>query len=296
MSDYVTWLAGLDEAELAELLDHRPEVLRGHPARDLTALASRLCQHPAVAAALLRQPRPALQVLTALLLFGGSASVASCAGLLEPVPGSGDHVEQVRHWMGRLAAYGLAWVDEGQVAHLAPSVSTVYDAPDGTGAPAALIIGQVPRDRLAPTLRAWGLPSQTTKAGAAAALAEAFADPVRVAAQVQLLTSEQRAVLAEDEERAYTDQAGYTRWLRALEAAKAAGLLLGGYQPHEGQLPAEVRAALRDKALPFDPFEPAVPTSAASAEMVQRESRAALVQFSEACLTVLDHVRDTPLA
>jgi hypothetical protein len=297
MSDYVTWLAGLDEAELTELLDNRPEVLRGHPARDLTAVASRLCQPPAVAAALLRQPRPALEALTALLLFGGHASVASCAGLLEPVPGNGDHVEQVRYWLGALAAYGLAWVDDDEVAHVAPSVSTVYDAPAGTGAPAALIIDQVSKDRLAPVLRAWGLPAQTTKAATVAVLAEAFADPVRVAAQVQRLSPELRATLAdEDEKRAYSDHAWYTRRLRALEAAKAAGLLLGGYQPHEGHLPAEVRVALRDKALPFAPFEPAVPTSAASAQMVERESRAALVQFSEACLTVLDHVRDTPLA
>ena len=296
MSDYVSWLAGLDERELAELLDNRPEVLRGRPARDLAAVASRLSQQPAVAAALLRQPRPALQVLTALLLFGGRVSVASCAGLLEPAPG-GDHVEQVRHWLGALAAYGLAWVDDDDVAHVAPSVGTVYDAPEDAGAPAALLIDQVSKDRLAPVLRAWGLPAQTTKAATAAVLADAFADPVRVAAQVQLLSPAQREALAtEGEERPFTDQGWFTRRLDALRAGKAAGVVLGGYAEYEGHTPAEVRVALRDKALPFDPTEPAVPASAASAEMVERESRAALVQFSEACLTVLDHVRDKPLA
>ena len=51
MSDYLTWLASLDESELATLLVNRPEVLRGTPARDLAAVESRLSQHQAVAVA-----------------------------------------------------------------------------------------------------------------------------------------------------------------------------------------------------------------------------------------------------
>ena len=297
MSDYLTWLASLDESELATLLVNRPEALRGTPARDLGAVESRLSQQQAVAVALLRQPRPALQVLTALMLCGGRGSVARCASVLQTSPGTGDHVEQVRGWLGRLAAYGLAWVDDDQVAHVHPSVAAVLAVPEGAGAPAAALIDQISKDRLAPVLRAWGLPSQTTKAATAAVLAEAFADPVRVAAQLERLTSEERTALA-DETGASFDGLHH-QWLgrrmSAIQAGAAAGVVLGGYSPHEGNLPAEVRVALRDKPLPFDPIEPTLPTAEASPQMVERESRAALVQFSEACLTILDHVRDRPV-
>ena len=298
MSDYLTWLASLDRSELTTLFDNRPEVLRGAPARDLAAVASRLSQHHSVAAALLGQPRPAVQVLTALLVSGGRASVSRCAELLEPAPGSGDHEAQVRDWLGRLAAYGLAWVDGDQVAHLLPAVVAVLDAPDGTlGAPAALLIDEISKDRLAPVLRAWGLPPQTTKAATAAALAAAFADPVRVAAQLALLTPEQRGALVDDTGPAHEhSHEWFQRRIDALTAGKAVGVVLGGYSAYEGYVPIEVRVALRDKALPFDPVEPPLPTTAASPEMVEREGRAALVQFSEACLTILDHVRDRPLA
>ena len=298
MSDYLTWLAGLDESELTTLLDNRPEVVRGAPARDLAAVESRLSQHHGVAAALLRQPRPAVQVLTALLLCGGRTPLSRCCELLEASPGTGDHEAQVTDWLGRLAAYGLAWVDGRQVAHLLPSVAAVLDAPEGiVGARAAVVIEEISRDRLTPVLRAWGLPPQTTKAATASALVEAFADPVRVAAQLELLTPEHRAALADGTNASHED--GH-QWLRdrfgALAAGRAAGVVLGGYSPHDGHVPAEVRVALRDKPLPFDPVEPALPTTPASPEMVEREGRAALVQFSEACLTILDHVRDRPLA
>ena len=298
MSDYLTWLASLDRSELATLLDNRPEVLRGAPARDLAAVASRLSQHHAVAAALLGQPRPAVQVLTALLLSGGRASLARCSELLEPTPGVGDHDAQVRHWLGRLAAYGLAWVDSGEVAHLQPSVAAVLDPPDGAvGAPAAVLIDEISKDRLAPVLRAWGLPTQTTKAATAAVLSAAFGDPARVAAQLTLLTPQQRAGLADETGAAHEHRHLWLdRRIDALTAGKAAGVVFGGYSAYEGYVPAEVRVALRDRALPFDPMEPVLPTTAASPEMVEREGRAALMQFSEACLTILDHVRDRPLA
>jgi hypothetical protein len=297
MSDYLTWLASLDESELAALLGNRPEVLRGPPAGDLAALESRLSQHQAVAAALLQQPRPAVQVLTALLLSGGRASVARCAGVLQTSPGTGDHVEQVRGWLGRLAAYGLAWVDADQVAHVLPPVGAVLSVAEEAGTPAATLIDQMSKDRLTPMLRAWGLPAQSTKTATAAVLAEAFADPVRVAAQLERLTPEQRAALADGTGASFDGlrHQWLDRRVSALQAGTAAGVVLGGYSAYEGHLPAEVRIALRDKPLPFDPVEPTLPTAEGSPEMVERESRAALVQFSEACLTVLDHVRDRPV-
>ncbi len=169
--------------------------------------------------------------------------------------------------------------------------------PEEAGTPAATLVDQISKDRLSPVLRAWGLPTQTTKAATAAVLAEAFADPVRVAAQLERLTPEQRASLADGT--GASSEGHRHRWLdqrmSAIQAGAAAGVVLGGYSAYEGHVPAEVRIALRDKPLPFDPVEPTLPTAEASPEMVERESRAALVQFSEACLTILDHVRDRPV-
>ena len=297
MNDYLSWLAGLEEHELARLLENRPEVMNGVPAVDLSAVASRLSQPTAMATALLRQPRPALQVLTALLVTGGCTSVARCAGLLDSAVDVDAHVEQVRHWLARLAAYGLAWVDAHDVAHVAPAVGHVLPLPEDPGSPAAALLVAMSKDRLAPVLRAWGLPSQPTKVATVDVLAQAFADPARVAAQLELLSPQQRTLLVD-----LTGPDDYRfqhQWLNqrmsALQAGIAAGVVLAGYSAYEGHVPTEVRIALRNRPLPFDPVQPPLPVTEASRTMVDREGQAALAQFSEACLTVLDHVRDHPM-
>lgn len=298
MSTYLNWLSGLSEPDLAELLENRPEVLRGTPARDLRALESRLSQPQAITGALMNQPRPALQVLTALLVLGGRASVARCAGLLEPTTVGGDHVAQVRGWLWRLAAHGLAWVDEDDVAHAAPGAAQVLAVPEGLGRPLAAAMVDTAKDRLQPVLRAWGIERQPTKAAAAAALLDAFGDPVRLAAQLERLTPAQRELLAagdEDVSANLSRHSWFAQRQRAVQAGVEAGVVLPGYYGYDGEVPAEVRIALRGKGVRFDPDEPALPTTDASPEMVERESTAALVQFSEASLTILDHVRDRPV-
>src|SRR6478735_34496 len=119
MSDYLTWLGSLDEARLAQILGNRPDVLEGSPPADLSAVAARLGQHHTIAAALLRQPRPALQVLTALLLLGGRASVARCAAALEGAA-EGYLFGLVEVWLRRLEDEGLLWVQSDGAVQAAP--------------------------------------------------------------------------------------------------------------------------------------------------------------------------------
>ncbi|HEU4330551.1 MAG TPA: hypothetical protein VFR40_05495, partial [Lapillicoccus sp.] len=298
MSDFVSWLTSLDEERLADLLRRRPEALRGSAAVDLAAVESRLAQPHDIAAALLEQPRPALQVLTAVLLQGGHVSVGQCAAALEGRAGD-EHRQRIRSWLGRLEQWGLAWVDDDEVVQAAPRVGAVLAVPADWGTPARTLIEAFSKDALAPMLRAWGLPRQSTKAATVAVLAESFQDPERLGRQLDLLAPEHRKMLGEplDVTAGYADQRWFAQHANAYRAASDAGLIFGlyAYSPLDAEVPAEVRMAVRGTLLPFDPMAPPLPTIETSSDMVERESRAALELFNESSLTVLDGVRAHPV-
>jgi hypothetical protein len=296
MSDYLTWLASRDENRLAVIINNRPEVMRGTVPADLAVLASRLTEYHGIAAALLRQPRPAVQVLTAVLLLGGRASLTQCARVLDPGSAAGGHRDRIRDWVSRVEDFGLAWADD-DVVNTAPVVSAVLAVPADWGLPARALLEELSKDALTPTLRAWGLPRQSTKAATVAVLAEAFGDPVRLAGQLDRLTLRQRELLGETDPLDLTRRIADQRWIaeraEAYREARVAGLLLSSYEysPFSGETPAEVRLALSGTLLPFEPVAPSLPMTEVSADMVARESRAALELFNEAALSVLDHLR-----
>ena len=298
MSDFVSWLTSLDEERLTDLLRRRPEARRGSAAGDLSAVESRLAQPHDIAAALLEQPRPALQVLTAVLLHGGEVSVRQCAAALAGHPGD-EHRQRVREWLGRLEQWGLAWVDDDDVVHTAPRVGAVLAVPADWGTPARTLIEAFSKDALAPMLRAWGLPRQSTKAATVEVLTESFQDTERLGRQLDLLAPEDRVALGEplDLTARYADQRWFAQHANAYRAASDAGLIFGlyAYSPLDAEVPAEVRRAVRGTFLPFDPIAPPLSTAVVSADMVQRESRAALELFNESALTVLDLVRAQPV-
>ncbi len=302
MSDYLTWLAGHDEAALATLFRRRPEVLHGTPPPDLTAVASRLTQHYGIEAALVRQPRPALEVLSALLMLGGRVPVSQCAAALDDADaGVGAHLRHVRDWLGHLEDDALAWTDTDDVAHAAPLVDAVLPVPADWGRPARILLEGISKDALRPVLDAWGIPRPGTKPATVAALAEAFSDPARLRAQLERLTPRHRELLAQggDQEWSprFADQRAYAERMAAQRAGIGAGLLLApyAYSPFEGEAPAEVLMALRGRRLPFHPLPPAPPTLEVDAGLVDRDSTAALVQLNQASLSVLDQVRDRPV-
>ncbi len=303
MSDFLTWLAGLDQASLAELLRRRPDVLRGSPAPDLAAVESRLGQQHSLADALLRQPQPALDVLRALIMTGGATSVARLAAALDDGH-PGDGVDHLQRWLAALQADGLAWLEGGDaapIARTAPMVDAVLPVPADWGPPVRTLLEGMSKAALHPTLDAWGIPRPTTKTATVAALLEAFGDPVRLAAQLERLTPVQRRLLARGAAPSWSDafdgQRGYLDHVDAQRAGLAAGVLLSpyAYSPTQGEAPAEVLQALRGRGLPFDPVPPPVPTVPVTRAAVERESTAALVQVDEAVLAVLDHVRARPV-
>lgn len=295
------WLAGLSLDALEDLLSVRPDVLAGRPPNDLAGLANRLSQPESIASALLSLPRPAVQVLGALQALGGAATAARCSGLLRTtltVDGA-DHLTQVEGWLGRLAAYGLVWED-GDRVRCPPRVRQALDAPDVVGMPAALLLPHLGKDRLGPVLRAWGLDVPSTKGATIEALLEVFSDPARVAAQLQTLSEQHRAVLRDDVESVEPDHLAwsprrYSLRLEAMEAGVRAGLLLPGYSIHDASMPAEVELVLRGMQLPFDPQEPPLTRTEVAPQMMEREAQAALTQFNEACLTLVDRIRTQPV-
>jgi len=299
MSDYLTWLAGHDEPGLTELLRRRPEVLRGTPPPDLAAVEARLHKQHGVVAAIVRQPRPALELLTALLVLGGRVPVATCAAALDHAP-SGDQLDHVRGWVAHLEADGLAWVGADDSVHAGPLVEAVLSVANDWGVPVRVLAEGIPKAALASTLDAWGIARPSTKAATAAAVVDAFADPLRLATQLARLTPRQREVLTDggDEEwHPRSGQQSFAERTAAHRAAVAAGLMLVpyAYSPFVGELPAEVRLALRGGRLPFDPVPPTLETTGVSADLVERDSTAALEQLNEASLSVLDNVRDRPV-
>lgn len=299
MSDFLTWLAGHDEGRLAELLRRRPDVLRGSAPPDLAAVESRLRQEYSIADALIREPRPALDVLSALLVLGGTAHVDRLTATLDDA-GTGNHRAAVLDGLSQLEDDALAWVDAAGLAHTAPLVETVLPVPTDWGLPAQVLLERTAKNALHPVLDSWGIPRPTTKPATVTALLEAFADPVRLAAQIERLTSRHRSLLAGGglarNARSF-DQRTYTEYVQAQRAGIAAGLLLAPstYSPLDAEAPAEVLRALRGQGLPFDPLPPPLPDSPVEAALVERESTAALVQLDAASLSVLDHVRDRPV-
>ncbi|KGN41801.1 helicase-associated domain-containing protein [Knoellia aerolata] len=300
MNAFVSWLARLDQRDLATVLGNRADVLHGTPPDDLTAVARRLATRRSLASALVASPKPALQVLTALLILGGDAPLARIAAMLDAGPSPADHLTKVGHWCRVLEASALVWLDEQHV-HAAPGISDVLALPEGTGTPSRRLLDALTVAVLRLILQIWRLPWNGTKAELVDRLGAAFGDPVAVRERVGRLTDEQRdALLAEiDSHDAESDPALHRRRLTgladAVRAGAEAGIVLTGYTPYEFSVPAEVVVVLRGHGLPFDRHEPVPPTSEASPHMVARESAAALQTFAEASITILDHVRDRPL-
>jgi hypothetical protein len=299
MSDFLTWLAGHDEGRLAELLRRRPDVLRGSPPPDLAAVESRLRQAHSIADALIRQPQPSLDVLSALIVLGGTTHVDRLAATLDDA-GTGDHRARLLDWLRHLEEDALAWVDPDGIAHTAPLVETVLPVPTDWGLPASALLEGIAKNALHPVLDAWGIPRPTTKAATLTALADAFADPVRLAAQIERLTPRHRSLLAQGGfawNPGSFDPHNYTERVEAKRAGLAAGLLLAPYtySPLDAEAPAEVLRALRGHGLPFAPPPPPMAAPPVEAALVERESTAALVQLDAASLSVLDHVRGRPV-
>jgi hypothetical protein len=166
-------LRGLGVAALTTLLEVRPDLAEPPPG-SLSALASR-----AVTPASLDACRQALdlgaeQVYEALWLLPRPAAVEELAALL----GTGADDADLAHALRRLGGRALVH-RRGDRVSLLPAPEPYY--PAGLGPPASVALAVQPATALAGVARRLGVKAGTTKTTTLAAIAEALAEPGRLA-------------------------------------------------------------------------------------------------------------------
>ncbi len=180
MPGYAATLAALDDAELAQLLGRRPDLLAGSPPATFAQLASRAGSPPSLAAALRSLDRGAIRLAELLAVLGLPTTVAAVADAAGP----GLDPETLRASLRELADLGLAL----------PGPDGTISGPRGLGAPfgnagrlgpsvAELAKIAVTRDQLERISWRLGLVTGRIahKAGLVTAVGAALADPRVVA-------------------------------------------------------------------------------------------------------------------
>ena len=75
------WLAGRSTAQLAEVLQNRPDARWGAPLRGIDDFGARLTRPASVAEAIARLPLPGVELLHALAALGPAPTIAGAAEL-----------------------------------------------------------------------------------------------------------------------------------------------------------------------------------------------------------------------
>ncbi|MGH8860978.1 MAG: helicase-associated domain-containing protein, partial [Jatrophihabitantaceae bacterium] len=249
------WLRARSDAELAELLRRRPDLVLPAPA-DLPTLAGRISVRTSVQRAVDGLNDFVLHVLEALVLSTGNdkqVSRAAAAALL-----AGAAPADVDAGLEDLRTLALMWGDTDRLQLVTCVRESLGTYPAGLGRPAATLLRQVSDSQLAPVLRSLGLaPAAQPQAGAA--IAGVLADPDRLATLIAECDPQQREVL---EHLAAGPPLGVLRPSRGgTDTSPAHGLALHGLLiPIDGQmveLPREVSLALRPA--PLGPLRPQPP-------------------------------------
>ncbi len=180
MPGYAATLAALGDAELARLLDRRPDLLAVSAPASFAELASRAGSPASLAAALRLLDRGALQLGELLAVIGLPTTV----GAVAEAAGPGLDGERLRQSLAALAELGIA----------VPGQSGVISGPRGLGAPfgdpgmlgpsvTELAKIAVTADQLDRVVRLLGLevPAGARKPELVAAVSAALADPAVVA-------------------------------------------------------------------------------------------------------------------
>ena len=186
------WLRGRTDAQLAQLLQRRPDLALPAPA-DLAMLASRLSVRTSVQRAVDGLDAFALRVLEALVLSAGggdAAAVADAGALL------GDDISpsDLSRGIGVLLELGLVWGDPDEPRLVSSVAEAVGPHPAGLGRPAQTLLRHVSDLQLAPVLRSLGLPP-AAQPRAGVAVAEVLDSPERVAELIAQSDAPEREVL-----------------------------------------------------------------------------------------------------
>jgi hypothetical protein len=297
--ELIAWLSGRTVAELADILDQRPDVLR-RPLRDLPQLAERLGQHVGLIEALDPLPLPAIQLLQSLQLllppvpYGEEPAPGASGGLpvadLARLTGRAPDDPELAAVLRLLARKVLAWPDAGRV-HVLPPLRFAFGRPHGLGWPVGELIGPLSAAEAGAAAKALGLPARTSKT----ALVAWFADPDnvrRVVAEAPPAARQLLEGLSRGRRDAYLGGgvAGPVTW--TLERC------LVMFDPYDQLLLIrETGLALRgpDWKVPFDPAPPVPPTVPVDAAAVRAEAGAVATQLLDRLATLLEGAARTPI-
>lgn len=174
----VEWLRSRTDRELAGLLKLRADLALPAPA-DIASLAGRLVVRTSTQRAVDGLDAPALRALENLVLAAGDEDTVENA---EPTG------------LAELFDRALVW-GAPDLVQLTPTVrEAVGPYPAGLGRPAALLLRQARSDQLAPVLRSLALPP-AVQPRASSAVAERYADPRWVTAQIAGTDDDERELL-----------------------------------------------------------------------------------------------------
>ena len=200
-------------------------------------------------------------------------------------------------------AAGLVFEGQGGRLHVPTGLTQILSHPLGAGPGLRVLLGEVPVERMRQIQAALGLPKQKNRAATVNALVDYFSDGPRVRALVdtapapvrdwliQEATGARPSPQAEFQPKTYRDQQNAARW------AAEHGLMVGAVYGYPGQMSAEAAMALRgpDYRAPFTPRQPLPAATSVDHTRLQTSQAAAVMEFSNRVITVLDRIAHTPV-
>jgi hypothetical protein len=299
------WLAGLDAAELAAVLERRPDAVVGLPPATLGELALALDSSHALVAGLRGLTTPGRQVLEVLLALGERRTRRGLVSLLAGRPGSA-HEQAVDAVLAELRTAALAWPGEGDRIEVSPGLATVLPEPLGLGPPSRRVWSEQTVTAVEQALRALGGRPRGNKAEKLDSLVSLLADADRVrevAASAPPPVAEDLRRLAwsgveeDDDLLDRYDVGAYRRRRETEQWAIVHGLLAGSTWAVTAPMPAEVALALRgaEYRAPFAPRPPVSGTHPVAPQAVESAAAAAISAFLSHALALLDRVNRMPV-
>ncbi|MFI5955223.1 helicase-associated domain-containing protein [Cryptosporangium sp. NPDC051539] len=288
----LSYLDGLGETELTDLLRRRPDATLPPVPDSLRQLAARLLSPQSVTGAVSSLTLAECQLAEAAAALGDGWTLPRLAALLGVPPDN----PELAAATDRLVQIGLVWPDGNGLSgrHLA----AIWNFPLDLGPPAGELLDRVVLPELRRIADTLSLTSTGRKPALVARIATWLADPDNV---VRLVASAPADVPRRLGELATRPAPRYAIFFGSpsepLPWATRRGLLISSDYSHTEQMPREVAIALRgaDYVAPFDAEPPTLSTSAISPDAVDREASAAVATTLSAVTAIAEAIAQDPI-